>query len=114
MTRCTGIIVRDYYIAYAAPLASRPSREPTEEEYNRMMALTVGSFTRHLELLYKSDMSATFIGLEFSIKETRFNFGIPTARFRIYIDFDTNILYTEGSSVPTPDEAFDLDERCSK
>ena len=98
--------VRDFYISFVSPDAAR---EPTQAEYEEMMAKTTDWFEVVFAERFANDPNVTFLGSNSAIEETKFNAGIPEARFNIYMNFEfTDVLYTEDSSPPGVAETFEI------
>ena len=98
--------VRDFYISFVSPDAAR---EPTQAEYEEMMAKTTDWFEGVFAERFANDPDVTFLNMNSAIEETKFNAGIPEARFNIYMNFEfIEVVYTEDSSPPGPDETFQI------
>ena len=107
------VAIPPYFIAYAAPLADR---EPTVDEYLLVGQLTTLYFEEILGAMYNNAdpdfgviSSTTFDSVESVINETRYNAGIPEEQFNLYISFETDIVFSNDSSIiPNAMELYDI------
>jgi len=107
------VAIPPYFIAYAAPLADR---EPTADEYLLIGQLTTLYFEEVLGAMYNNAdpdfgviSSTTFDSVESVINETRYNAGIPEEKFNLYISFETDVVFSNDSSIiPNATELYDI------
>jgi hypothetical protein len=96
-------VLGDYFIAYSAPAADR---SPTDDEFNQMLDLTTIYFNLEFEEYFQDDPEVEFLRLETALLDTDYERGFPLERFNIYMEMSTNVIFSEDSNPPPPEEVF--------
>lgn len=104
------VLVRDYYISFLAPSATR---EPTQAEYEEMLTRINDWFEMQFTAIYANSTDVQFLGAQTSNDFTLYglNNNIPPrpAEFNIYMNFDfSEYTFSETSNVPTTQEVFEI------
>lgn len=97
--------MQPYYIAFAAPLATR---EPTDDEYLLISQLTTLYFEEIFAAIYSNSSSVTFVRVDTLLDAVQYEAGIPDPAFNLYMAFDTAVIFSADSVAPNATELFDI------
>jgi hypothetical protein len=99
-----AVIIRQYYIAYEAPLSTQ---EPSDEEYQTITQLTTVYFEEIFTTLFSGNQNTVFDAVETILVDTEYQAGTPTENFNIYMAFSSSVVFNVGSILPTETELFE-------
>lgn len=77
---------------YTALIVKDCETEPTMAEYQRLAEVTEKYFTRYLKREYKT----LFYDVQVSVKKTKFNGGIPSPDYNVYVEWDVKARFHDG------------------
>jgi hypothetical protein len=100
-----AVKIRQYFIAYEAPLSTQ---EPTDDEYQTITQLTTAYFDEIFTAQYSGNSNTVFDAVQTILDSTKYQAGIPTENFNIYMAFNSSVVFKAGSSLPTEPELFDI------
>jgi hypothetical protein len=78
---------------YTSLIIKDCEKEPTMAEYQRLADVTEKYFTRYLKREYKN----LFYDVKVSVKKTKFNCGIPSPDYNVYVQWDVKARFCDGT-----------------